>query len=88
MILIRFDEAFFEALDDSRQGFEFFTFVKPHTDFQDLKLPTLCLIEMKEYGSIQCYLAVATRKMAVSTFDSRLTIKKLPGHKSNFFKED
>jgi len=77
MILIRFDEAFSESLHNSRQGFEHLTIVKPHSVLQDFKLPTLCLLEIQEDGESRCYLATATRKIAVSTFDSRLTIKKL-----------
>lgn len=77
MILIRFDEAFSESLHNSRQGFEHLTIVKPHSVLQDFKLPTLCLMEIQEQGTSRCYLATATRKIAVSTFDSRLTIKKL-----------
>jgi hypothetical protein len=77
MILIRFDEAFSDSLHNSRQGFEHLTIVKPHSAVQDFKLPTLCLMEIQEQGTTRCYLATATRKIAVSTFDSRLTIKKL-----------
>lgn len=78
LILIRFDEDFSESLLNSRQGFEHLTIVQPHSVFQDFKLPTLCLLEIQEYNnSTKCYLATVTRKAAVSTFDSRLTIKKL-----------
>lgn len=77
MILIRFDDAFSESLHNSRQGFEHLTIVKPHRVFQGLKLPTLCLLEIQKQDMTSCYLATATRKQAVSTFDSRLTIKKL-----------
>jgi hypothetical protein len=77
MILIRFDDAFSESLHNSRQGFEHLTIVKPHSVLQDFKLPTICLMEILEQGVSRCYLATATRKIAVSTFDSRLTIKKL-----------
>jgi len=77
MILIRFDEAFSDSLHNSRQGFEHLTIVKPHSVLQDCKLPTLCLMEIQEQGTTRCYLATATRKIAVSTFDSRLTITKL-----------
>jgi hypothetical protein len=77
MILIRFDEAFSESLRNSRQGFEHLTIAKPHSVLQGFNLPTLCLIEIQEQGATRCYLATATRKIAASTFDSRLTIKKL-----------
>ena len=86
MILIRFDEAFSESLLNSQQGFEHLTMVKPHWFFQKCKLPTICLLQtIRKSGGWgtgelienKCYLAVATRKTTVSTFDSRLTLKKL-----------
>jgi hypothetical protein len=73
MILIRFDETFSESLNNSRQGFEHLTIVKPHSVFQDFKLPTICLMEIHDYPTTKCYLATATRRKPVSTFDSRLT---------------
>lgn len=77
MILIRFDEVFSESLCNSRQGFEHLTIVNPHWVFHAFKLPTLCLLEIQDHDGTKCYLGTATRKTAVSTFDSRLTIKKL-----------
>lgn len=77
MILIRFDGAYSESLHNSRQGFEHLTIVKPHSTLQDFKLPTPCLLEVQEQDGTKCYLGTATRKNAVSTFESRLTIKKL-----------
>jgi hypothetical protein len=77
MILIRFDKDFSESLLNSRQGFEHLTIVKPHRVFQEFKLPTLCLLEILDHDGTNCYLGTATRKTAASTFDSRLTIKKL-----------
>lgn len=77
IILIHLNEVFSESLLNSRQGFEHLTIVKPHSALYDFKLPTICLIEIQEQDSTRCYLATASRKMAVSTFDSRLTIKKL-----------
>lgn len=77
MILARFDEAFSDSLLNSRQGFEHLTIVKPHSFFQDFMLPTVCLLEIKEHDGTKCYLSTVTRKAAVSTFDTRLTIKKL-----------
>lgn len=77
LILIRFDGDFSKSLLNSRQGFEHLTIVKPHRVFQELKLPTLCLLEIQDRNGTRCYLGTATQKTAVSTFDSRLTIKKL-----------
>jgi hypothetical protein len=79
MILIRFDEEFSGSLLESRLGFEHLTIVKPHSVLRDFRLPTLCILEVQEHDGTKCYLATATRKVAVSTFDSRLTLKKLRG---------
>lgn len=77
LILIKFDEEYSESLHNTRQGFEHLTIVRPHSVFHDFKLPTPCLLEMQEQNATKCYLGTVTRNAAVSTFDSRLTIKKL-----------
>ena len=77
LVLIRFDEDNSESLQNSRNGFEYLTMVKSHSEFEAIKLPTLCIIEIQKRDTTECYLATATRKTAVSTFDSRITIKKL-----------
>lgn len=87
ILLASFDEGLSESLHESRQGFEHLTIVRPHWQFKDLKLPTVCILEIQEYGGLRCYLATATRKAAVSTFDTRLTIKKLRPISSSSFKE-
>ena len=77
IILIRFNEADSESLHESLQGFEHLTIVRPHSALHAFKIPTLCLLEIQKGGATKCYMATAIHKMAVSTFDSRLTIKKL-----------
>ena len=77
IILIRFDEAVSEVLLNLRQWPEQFTRAFPHAFLQDLKLPTICLLEAKRHNGTECYLGTITRKTAVTSFDSRLTIKKL-----------
>lgn len=77
MLLTRLDELYSEALNNSRRGFEHLTIVKPHAMLHGYSLPTICLLETCEYGESRCYLGTVTRKTAVSTFDSRLTLKKL-----------
>ena len=77
VILIRLDEAFSESFHNSRQRFEHLTMAKPHSTFQDLKLPTICLVEIQEGDGTKCYLGAAIRKRGVSTFESCLTIKRL-----------
>lgn len=97
MIFIRLDEMFSESLNNSRNGFEHLTIVKPHSVLHNFKLPTLCVLEIKqprqpflktqEKIETKCYLAIATRKVAVSTFDSRLTLKKLLPMKQSSLQE-
>lgn len=77
LIIARFDQELSDALHESRQGFEHLTIVRPHAVFHDLKVPTLCIVEIEESNGPRCYLGVVTRKKPVSTFDTRLTIKKL-----------
>ena len=77
LILIKFDVEFSESLFNSRQGFDHLTIVKPHSVYKDFKLPTPCLLQLQEHNKSSCYLGTITKKTAVSTFDSRLTIKKL-----------
>ncbi len=76
MILIRFDENISKYLHYSPQRLAHTTAARPHSVFQDFKLPTLCLVEMQVQEQTQCYLATAIRKIPVSTLDSRLTLKK------------
>ena len=77
IILGRFGEAQSEFLYNTVRGFERLTIARPHSTFQGFKLPTLCLLEIQRDDATKCYLATATRNTSISTFDSRLTIKKL-----------
>ena len=77
LVLIRFDELFSEALHNTQQGFEHLTIAKPHIVFQEIKPPTICLLEIREGAATKCYMGTVTGKTTASTFDSRLTIKKL-----------
>jgi hypothetical protein len=77
LVIARFDQELSDALHESRQGFEHLTIVRPHAVFRDVKVPTLCIIEVAEIDGPRCYLGAVTRRKPVSTFDTRLTIKKL-----------
>ena len=77
IILARFGEALSESLYNNARGFEHFTIARPHSAFKGFKVPTLCLVEIQIHEATNCYLATATRKGGITTFDSRLTIKKL-----------
>ena len=77
IILGRFGEGMSESLNNTTRGFEHLTIAKPRSTFQGFKVPTLCMLEIKSHDATKCYLATATGKSAITTFDSRLTIKKL-----------
>ena len=77
IILGRFGEVFSESLNNTARGFEHLTIAKPRSTFQGFKVPTLCMLEIQSHDATKCYLATATGKSAITTFDSRLTIKKL-----------
>ena len=77
IILGRFGEVFSESLNNTARGFEHPTIAKPHSTFQGFKVPTLCMLEIQSHDATKCYLATATGKSAITTFDSRLTLKKL-----------
>ena len=47
-----------------------------HFDFDDVKLPTICIVQAGEEET-ECYLGVAYKKSAISTFDTRITLQKL-----------
>jgi hypothetical protein len=47
-----------------------------HADFEGIKLPTICIIQTGDEDT-QCYLGVAFTKAAISTFDTRLSFRKL-----------
>ncbi|MCH5276198.1 MAG: hypothetical protein J1E80_00015 [Desulfovibrionaceae bacterium] len=77
LLLIRFNEDLSTQLLNSWSGFERLTMARHHSTFHDVSLPTPCLLEIYKDNFPKCYLATAIRKTAISTFDSRLTIKKL-----------
>ena len=75
--LIRFDESYTEALSNTKSGFERLSLAKPHSVVDKAQLPTLCLLEANGARKANCYLGTVTRKAPVSTFESRITIRKL-----------
>lgn len=77
LVLLRFPNGYKQALLESRRGMDHFTFAKPHGVFRDVKVPTLCLVEMPDEATCQCYVGVVKSKVAVATIDSRLTLIRL-----------
>ena len=77
LVLLRLPDGFAHALSESKHGLNRFTLVREHHDFSDLKVPTLCLAEMPDGDSRQCFVGVITAKAAVATFDTRITVAKL-----------
>lgn len=77
LVLLRFADGFERDLDQTRNGKERFTVVKPHGVFDGLKAPTLCLAEMPDGTSCKCFVGIVRSKAGVGTFDSRITVLKL-----------
>lgn len=77
LAVLRFEDGFGEALLHSRHGVNRFTIVRPHEELDDLKLPTLCLVEMPYGKDRECHVGVITTKAAIATFESRLAIIRL-----------
>jgi hypothetical protein len=77
LVLLRFPDGLAEALGESKRGLGRFTLARPHDEFRDLKLPTICLVEMANGRSRKYYVGVVTSKAPVTTLDSRLTVIKL-----------
>jgi hypothetical protein len=78
IVLVRLPGEFLQSIADSKRGLDRFTFARPHQMFRDVRLPTLCLVAMgKDNRQQKCFAGVASAKAAVTTFDSRLTLKKL-----------
>lgn len=73
LALLRFGSDFAETLLSSKEGLERFTFAGLHSTFGGLETPTMCLAELSQEDSNQCYAGIIKAKTAVSTFDSRLT---------------
>jgi hypothetical protein len=77
LILLRLPDRVAEGLLRSRNSSKRFTFAEPHSEFNELKLPTLCLAEMPSGYMPTCYVGVIKSKAAVTTVESRLSIIKL-----------
>jgi hypothetical protein len=73
LILLRFPLGYEDEFRQSKHGLERFTWAEPHYNCNDLKLPTLCLVEMQGNDSNTFYAGVLLRKAGVTTLESRLT---------------
>jgi hypothetical protein len=73
MVLLRCGGNFARTLLESKDGLERFTFAGLHSVFGGIETPTMCLAEISQPGSTQCYAGIIKAKTAVSTFDTRLT---------------
>lgn len=87
MALLKQNEGFIYALKDTRRSLEHCTLIFPHDSIHGLKLPAICLLQTSEGQKDYCYLVTITKKMSVSTFDTRLTFKKFRLLKHSSFDE-
>ena len=77
LILVSFDETLSTSLRNSRRGLNHLTFAKGHSIFHNFKPPTLCLLELQEGCTTECYIGCAISKQSITNFETRITIKIL-----------
>jgi hypothetical protein len=76
LVVLRLDEAEWEALRESRRGVGEFTTALPHADFAHVRAPTLCLLLAKVEGEYHAYLGVIGSRSAITTLQSRVKIRR------------
>lgn len=77
LIVALFDQGFSESIRESRRGFLQFTAARSHDELDGLKLPSICLAEVTTDAGIHCFLGIVQSKMAVTTFESRVSFQSL-----------
>ena len=87
LILISFDEKRSASLRESRRGLNHLTDARDHDVFRNFKLPTLCLLELHDLESTECYVGCVIRKQAVTTFQTMITVKMLREINPHSFQE-
>jgi hypothetical protein len=76
MVVLQFDEEDYNKLKESRRGIGEFTIAFPHSAIEHLKPPTPCLINYCKRNSEEMLFGVVSSRSPVTTFDSRLKIKR------------
>lgn len=78
--LVRFDSNKSNGLQNSANGFNYFTFVLSHDCFSATRKSSICIFELNlnEKENYNCYyLGVVSQKSTVSTLDTRVSVKNL-----------
>ncbi len=87
LVLLSFPPGYEEDFQQGKHGLDRFTWAERHSFCADLRLPTLCLIEMQSDDIPNFYCGVLMRKAGVTTIESRLTATALQSLKLNSFSE-
>ena len=76
LIILKFDEDEWEALEESRRGITNFTIARPHHCFTGVAMPALCLLEGNNGESPCTCLGIISSKGPVTTLKSRIKIRR------------
>jgi hypothetical protein len=87
LVLLSFAPGYHDEFLQGRHGLDRFTWAEKHYFCADLRLPTLCLVEMQSDNASTFYCGVLMRKAGVTTIESRLTATALQSVKLNSFLE-
>lgn len=88
--LVRFDSNKSNSMQNSANGFKYFTFVLSHDCFSATRKNSICIFELNspEKENHNCYyLGVINQKSTVSTLDTRVSVKNLTKINLSSFKE-
>jgi len=87
LVLLSFTPGYQEDFQQGKHGLDRFTWAERHYFCADLRLPTLCLVEMQSDTISNFYCGVLLRKAGVTTIESRLTATALQSLKLNSFSD-
>ena len=77
LVLVAFPPGYENGFLQSKHGLERFTWAERREKCGELRLPTICIVEMRGHNSSTCYAGVLRRKASITTIESRLTIERL-----------
>jgi hypothetical protein len=77
LVLIRFPPGYEDDFRQSKHGLGRFTWAERNENCTNLRLPTICIIEMQLHNSSACYAGILLRKAVITTIDFRLTSERL-----------
>ena len=76
IVILRFADEEWDILSNSRRGVNEFTTAKPHSLFENAKVPAPCLILGKSGREERLYFGLLTSKSALTTLESRVKVSR------------